>query len=259
MTQPGDDRTPEIDRTLDGRRVLVTGASSGIGRATALAIAAAGGRPALLARSVSTLDDVAAEIAARTGPDAVVVPADVADPSATTAAVERAAAELGGLDAVVNAAGVVRPGDMRTTGPDDWRLTFEVNVLGLLHVTHASLPYLRESTMADIVNLSSMSGRRRASVEMTIYSASKFAVHVISDGLREELSPDGVRVTLVSPGYVHTPIFDHVADADRRARYQDAVATKGLDPTAVAAQVVYALSQPPGVNLVELAVMSTKQ
>lgn len=240
---------------LDGRRVLVTGGSSGIGRATAEAIVAEGGRVALVARDVRRLHEVAEPL----GDAAVVEPVDVADADIVAAAVGRAGEALDGLDAIVNAAGVVRPGGIDTTGPDDWKATFDVNVLGLLNVTRAALPLLRDNELADVVNLSSMSGRRRASVEMTVYSASKFAVHVISDGLREELTPDGIRVTMISPGFVRTPIFDDTADDEIRERFQEALATKGLDPHDVAAQVVHALTQPAGVNLFEIAVMSTNQ
>ena len=94
---------------------------------------------------------------------------------------------------------------------------------------------------------------------MTVYSATKFAVHVISDGLREELADDQVRVTVISPGYVQTPIFDDVSDDALRTRYQDALEKSGLDPSAVADQVVHALGQPAGVNLIEIALLSTGQ
>ncbi len=240
---------------LQGRRVLVTGASSGIGTATAEAVVAAGGRVALLARSERVLD----QLTERLGERAMAVPADVTDPDDVAAAMARIDDAWGGLDAVVNSAGVVRPGGIAETGPTDWKLTFDVNVLGVLHVVSAALPLLRRSELADIVNISSMSGRRRASVAMTVYSASKFAVHVLSDGLREELSPEGIRVTIVSPGYVQTPIFDEVSNDDLRDRYQQALADKGLAPEAVAAQVVHALTQPAGVNVLELAVLSTGQ
>lgn len=238
--------------------MLVTGGSSGIGRSTAEAIVAEGGRVALVARGAPQLHEVALPM----GDAAVVEPVDVTDPDAVAVSVSRIGEALGGLDAVVNAAGVVRVGGIDATGPDDWKQTFDVNVLGLLNVTHAALPLLRETAgsgaaPADIVNLSSMSGRRRASVEMTVYSASKFAVHVISDGLREELSPDGIRVTIVSPSFVRTPIFDDIADDELRRRYQEAQATRGLAPEAVAAQVVHALAQPAGVNLFEIALLST--
>lgn len=241
--------------SLDGRRTLITGATSGIGRATAEAVVEAGGRVALVARSH---DDVAA-LASELGDRALGLPGDVADPESVAGVLGRVDDAWGGLDALVNSAGVVRPGGIAATGPADWKLTFDVNVLGVLNTTAAALPLLRRSELADVVNISSMSGRRRASVAMTVYSASKFAVHVISDGLREELAPDGVRVTIVSPGYVQTPIFDEVDDDELRSRYQEALATQGLPPEAVAAQVVHALSQPAGVNLLEIALLSSDQ
>lgn len=237
------------------KRILVTGASSGIGAATAEAIIEAGGSVALMARSADTLE----QLADRLGDRAVAVPADVTDAAILDDALTVVEDELGGLDGVVNAAGVVRPGGIDRTGPDDWKLMFDVNVLGLLNVTHAALPLLRANEVSDVVNISSMSGRRRASVAMTVYSATKFAVHVISDGLREELASEGVRVTVISPGYVKTPIFDDVGDDELRSRYRDALAESGLEPAVVADQVVHALGQPAGVDLVEIALLSTSQ
>ena len=242
-----------MNQTLWGRRILVTGATSGIGQATAEAVVDAGGRVALMARS----SDRVAELAEQFG--GVAAPGDVTDPLSTAHSVDLAVSGLGGLDGVVCSAGVVRPGGLDATGPDDWRAMFEVNVLGVLHTVKAALPHLRAAERADVVNLSSMSGRRRASVAMGLYAASKFAVHVVSDNLREELAPDGVRVTIVSPGYVRTPIFDSVGDEQQRAHYQEELAAKGLDPEAVAAQVVHALAQPPGVDLLEIAMLSTDQ
>lgn len=240
---------------LDGRRVLVTGASSGIGEACARAIAADGGRVALLARSRQDLERLASELGGR----AVASPADVTDRAALRGAVGHAADALGGIDGLVNAAGVARPGRIADGDPDDWRLMFDVNVTGLLEATHAALPHLTANDHADVVNLSSMSGRRRASVAMTVYSATKHAVHVISDGLAEELRPAGVRVTAVSPGFVRTPIFDEVPDDETRRRYQDAMQDQGLAVDDVARQVLHVLRQPAGVELVEIAMLSMRQ
>ncbi len=239
---------------LEGRRVLVTGASSGIGEATARAIVAAGGKVALLARSAETLDRLASELVG-----AVSVPADVTDPDATRAAVDAAAEQLGGLDGVVNSAGLALPGSIVEGDPSDWQAMFDVNVLGLLHATRAAVPHLRRAGRGDVVNISSMSGRRRASVALTVYSGTKFAVHVISDGMREELRPDGIRVTVIAPGFVVTPIFDDVPDEGMRGRYQDAMHASGLPVDVVAANIVHALAQPPEVDLVEIAMLSTRQ
>lgn len=241
-----------MNTTLTGRRVLVTGATSGIGEATAHALVDAGASVALAARS---RDSVLA-LADRLGDRGIGTPCDVTDPESVATAVAAAVDGLGGIDAVVCSAGVVRPGGIVATGPDDWRTMFEVNVLGVLHTVSAALDELRAADHSDVVVVSSMSGRRRPSVELGFYSASKFAVHVLSDSLREELSPLGVRVSIVSPSFVDTPIFDRVVDDELRTRYQTAAATRGLDPAVVAAQVIHQLGQPPGVELFEIAMMS---
>lgn len=244
--------------SLAGRKVLVTGASSGIGAAIVDAVAGAGASVALVARSADTIERHAERLdLAR----AVAAPADVTDPTALAAAIANAAERMGGLDAVVCSAGIVKVGGIRESSPDDWQTMFDVNVLGVLNTVHGALDHLTTSDgdTADVIVISSMSGRRRSSVTLGFYAASKFAVHVVSDSLREELGPEGVRVTVISPGFVDTPIFDDVDDDETRQRYQEAVWTQGLDPAAVAAQVVHALAQPPGVDLVEIALRSTDQ
>lgn len=241
---------------LSGRRLLVTGASSGIGRAVATAAAEEGASVALLARSV----DVLRELAELLPGDHAVVPCDVADLDAAGRAVDRAAGELGGLDGVVNSAGVVRPENILDADPADWRAMFDVNVLGLLAVSRAAVPHLREQEPADLVLVSSMSGRRRGSSEMSVYAATKHAVHCLGDGLREECKALGIRVLTLSPGYVATPIFSHdehaTANSDDHGQTADEV---GLAPEAVAEQVVHALVQPPGVQVLEVAVTSMQQ
>ncbi len=244
-----------MNESLVGRKVLITGASSGIGAAVAEAIVGAGGTVALLARSADT---VAAQ-ADRLGEAAIAAPADVTDADAVAAAIGDAAERLGGIDAVVCSAGIVRPGGILESSPDDWQTMFDVNVLGVLNTVHGAIDRLRASDHADVVVVSSMSGRRHSSVALGFYSASKFAVHVLSESLRGELAPEGVRVGIISPGYVDTPIFDEVDDDETRRQYQEAVTTKGLDPAAVAAQVVHSLAQPAGVGVLEIALMSTNQ
>lgn len=239
---------------LTTRRVLVTGGSSGIGLAIATAIREAGGQVALLARR----PDVLAEQARRIG--GVAVSADVADVEAARHAVDRAAELLGGLDGVVNAAGALRPGLVGDTDPGDWRLMVEVNLLGLLTVTQAALPHLRAAAQhaaADVVNISSMSGRRLARPQMGVYAATKAAVQTASEGLRRELAPDGVRVSVLSPGLVATDLFD--APGDDLARLGERARQVGLAPEAVAAAVRHVLAAPRDVAHVEVAMIGLRQ
>jgi NADP-dependent 3-hydroxy acid dehydrogenase YdfG len=250
---------------LDGRRILVTGASAGIGAAVARRAVHDGASVALVARNREPLDALAREL----GSAAVTVPGDVADATSIAAAVDRAVDALGGLDALVNSAGVARPDRIADARPGDWQRTFDVNVIGLLQATQAALPHLRAAAsardaagtpmIADVVNISSMSGRRRPSIEMTVYSASKVAVHLLSDGLREELAEDGIRVSVISPGFVRTSIFDADEPDASMQRYRERMEATGLDADTIADQVVYALAQPAGVSVHEIASMSMRQ
>jgi NADP-dependent 3-hydroxy acid dehydrogenase YdfG len=240
---------------LDGRAVLVTGASSGIGAATAQAVVAAGGRVALLARRADTL----AELAAGLGPAAVSLSCDITSDQAVSAAVDDAAAQLGGLDAVVNAAGVFTVGPVADTDPAAWRAMFDVNVLGLLTVVRAAIPHLRTGRAPAVVNVSSMSGRRVPNPHSGVYAATKFAVHALGEALRMQLADDGIRVSTVAPGMVDTAIADEWPDSGYARRFRERLRSDGLSPAAVGDAVVHVLSTPPEVNVVEYAVMSIRQ
>ncbi|MBY5163986.1 SDR family oxidoreductase, partial [Salsipaludibacter albus] len=200
--------------------------------------------------------EVLGEVADEIGGVAVV--ADVTDHEALAAAVERAVEELGGLDALVNAAGLIRPGGIEETDPDDARLMFEVNVLGLVDATHLALPHLRASGAGDVVNISSMSGRRVPSARHGLYCGTKYAVHAISEGLRLELADQPVRVTVVSPGWVDTALGDDI-EGPHGDDFRASIATHGMSPTVVADLVVHALGLPREVELVEVALLPTDE
>lgn len=238
--------------SLDGRRVMITGASSGIGAATARALADAGARVALLARREGPLRELAAEL------DGVVVPADVTDLAAVTVAADRAAEELGGLDGLVAAAGVARPGRLATADPGDWRTMVDVNVLGVVHSLRATIPHLVASEHADAVLVSSMSGRRLQSPELGVYAATKAAVHMVAEGARKELGEQGVRVTTLAPGLVETAIFDG-QDDPVATRLRDAAGEVGLTAQDVADRTVELLAAPPHLLHVEVAVLHREQ
>jgi NADP-dependent 3-hydroxy acid dehydrogenase YdfG len=241
---------------LRGRRVLVTGASAGIGAAVARSVVEAGARVALLARGKDRL----ADLAARLGPAATPVTCDITDGDAVAAAVDEAAHRLGGLDGVVNSAGLFGAGTLSDTDPAAWRAMFEVNVLGLLTVTRAAVPHLlRAGRGASVVNISSMSGRRVPHAESGVYSATKFAVHALGESLRLELAPQGIRVTTVAPGLVDTGIAASLPDSEYVEQFRERLRADGLPPAVVADAVVHVLGTPPGVNVVEYAVMSVSQ
>jgi NADP-dependent 3-hydroxy acid dehydrogenase YdfG len=237
--------------SLDGRRVVVTGASSGIGAALARAAAAEGERVGLLARRADRLSDLADEIGGASAAG------DVTDPGAVTTAVDRLAAELGGLDALVSAAGTMHLGAVADTDPEVWREILAVNVVGHLAAARAALAHLGEGS--SIVSLSSMSGRRVPSAAGGVYAASKHAVHAVDETLRLEAGPRGVRVTTVAPGFVATDLMAADHDRDDVASFRARMHDEGLRPADVAAAVVHVLGLPPSVCVVEYALTSMRQ
>lgn len=241
---------------LTDRRVLVTGASRGIGAAVARACAAAGARIAVTARSPEPLHALAQEVGQDVG--AVALPADLTDEAAAREVVDAAAEHLGGLDTVVNNAGVMRPTPVTDGRVADWRAMLELNVLALLVVSHAALPYLRAAGRGDLVTISSISGRRVPNAAAGVYSGTKFAAHAVSEGLRQELAAEGIRVTVVAPGLVDTDLLEG-EEGPAAARLRERARDVGLSPEAVADQVVHALVQPPEIDLREIVMASTAQ
>ena len=241
------------DNALVGRRVVVTGASSGIGESTVRQCTALGARVAAVARRGERLQQLADELGI------VPVVVDLATPGGSATAVATAAKGLGGIDILINNAGVYLLGGLADGRPADWRRMFDLNVLSVLEMSQAALPYLRESHCGHIVNVSSVGGRRVARTSTAVYSATKFALNAISEGMRQELHPKGVRVSVVSPGVVRTELGVGTADEELLAQLQAKQAAMGIGPDAVARAIAYVLSEPPEVAVYEMVVMPTAQ
>lgn len=245
---------------LSDRAVAITGASSGIGEATALLCARSGASVALAARRGDRIDELARRIEAEGG-RAIAVPTDVADEAAARAFVQRAHDELGPLDALINNAGVMLLGPVEGADTDQWRQMIDVNVLGLLYCTHAALPLMREQGSGHIVNVSSVAGRR-AGNGAAVYNLTKFGVNGFTEALRQEASRSGVRVTVIEPGYVETELQGHnagnpqVAGAIEKMKEQ---LGQVLQPDDIAEAIVYALAQPAHVTVAEVLVLPATQ
>jgi NADP-dependent 3-hydroxy acid dehydrogenase YdfG len=242
---------------LAGRVALVTGASSGIGRAVALALAREGADVAVAARRTDRLDVLRGELL-ELGVRALVLGLDVSDEAACRDAVARTVAELGGLDILVNNAGVMLLGTVEGADTEDWRRMMGTNVLGLMYLTHAALPHLLQRRGV-LVQMSSTAGRT-ARAGVAAYNASKWAVNAFSEGLRQEVTARGVRVVVIEPGIVATELREHITQPVARERIQaSAAAIRQLQPEDIAAAVVYAATQPEHVAVNEILVRPTDQ
>jgi NADP-dependent 3-hydroxy acid dehydrogenase YdfG len=244
---------------LDGKIAAVTGASSGIGEATALALAGAGVTVAIGARREDRLASLAERISGDGG-RALPLPVDVADEDSAHSFVTRAHSELGGLDILVNNAGVMLLGPVEGAPTDQWRTMVNVNLLGLLYCTHAALPLMREAGRGHIVNISSVAGRT-ASAGSAVYNLTKFGVGAFSEGLRQEISGAGIRTTVIEPGFVDTELQNHnenpaVREGIEKMRESMPEVLQAED---IAAAILYAVSAPQRVDVNEVLIRPTGQ
>ena len=248
----------EVARPLSGRVALVTGASSGIGEATAVALAEAGAAVAIGARRRDRLEGLAERLTA-TGAKVATLDLDVTEEASCRDAVARTRSELGGLDVLVNNAGVMLLGTIVGADPEDWRRMLDTNVLGLMYMTHAAIDGMVEQGSGDVVNVSSVAGRvaRRGS---GVYNASKWAVNAFSESLRQEVTGRGVRIGLVEPGAVATELTDHITQPEaKRASKEMAQQMTPLQSEDIARAVLYLVTQPPHVAVNEVLVRPTDQ
>ena len=246
-------------KPLEDRVAAITGASSGIGEATALALADAGAAVALGARRLDRVEALAERIGAAGG-RAIAFEVDVSDEQAANAFVAAANERLGGLDVLVNNAGVMLLGPVAGADTDEWRRMLDVNLLGLLYCTHAALPLMTASGGGHIVNVSSVAGRR-ASAGAAVYNMTKFGVTAFSEALRQEALHADIRVTCVEPGFVETELQGHnknplVLQGFEKMRDQVGDA---LQPGDIADAIRYAVTQPQHVSINEVLVRPTRQ
>jgi NADP-dependent 3-hydroxy acid dehydrogenase YdfG len=246
-----------MDGVLSGRIVAVTGASSGIGAATALACARAGAAVSLAARRKDRIDDLAQRID-ELGVRSLAVETDVSDEGQASAFVQRTAAELGRIDVLVNHAGVMLLGPVAGADTDEWRRMIDANVYGVLYCTHAALPLMAEQGSGHIVNVSSVAGRI-ARAGSGVYNLTKHGIGAFSEALRQEAVNIGVRVTLIEPGAVATELPGHNRPEILELMAKNFAGVTPLDADDIAAAVVYAISQGPNVSVNEILVRPSGQ
>ncbi len=246
---------------LDGTVALVTGASSGIGAATTRALVAQGARVAAVARRKDRLDELVGSL---DDGQAIAIEADVTNQQQAVDAVERVASELGRLDTVVNNAGVMLLGPISDAPTEEWDRMIAINLQGLLYTTHAALPHLKRAAataprrVADLVNISSVAGRV-ARLGSGVYNATKWGVGAFSESLRQEVTRDHVRVSLVEPGAVDTELTDHLRPEIREQSAQRFTDVVRLHADDIADAITYIVTRDREVAINEMLIRPSTQ
>jgi NADP-dependent 3-hydroxy acid dehydrogenase YdfG len=242
---------------LDSKVVAITGASSGIGAATALELASRGAAVVLGARRTDRLDSLVTRI--RTdGGRAEMLEVDVTRRADLERLVALAVDRYGCLDVLVSNAGAARTAPMAQLDLDDWDLMIDVNLRGVLHGIAAALPVFRRQGRGHLVTTVSTSGLKIVPTQ-AVYAGTKNAVRTLLEALRQESTDGVVRTTAISPGFVRTELVDHIDDPEQRAQAQHAMATLGISPDAVARAIAFAIDQPDDVEIGDLTIRPVRQ
>ncbi|MFT4050259.1 MAG: SDR family NAD(P)-dependent oxidoreductase [Solirubrobacterales bacterium] len=252
-----------MSESLEGTVALVTGASSGIGEATALALADAGADVAIVARRVDRLEDLAGRIEA-SGRRGLAIEADLTDRAQAEAAVERAADHFGRIDTLFNNAGVMLLSPLAMQEVDDFERMIDINLKGLLYTAKAALPHLTVAAqtsprgVADLINVSSVAGRV-ARAYTSVYNMTKFGVAAFSEALRQELVSQHVRVSSVEPGAVATELTDHLNPQAKQGFEQRFSDVEVLESADIADAVTYIVTRPRRMAVNEILIRPTEQ
>lgn len=248
---------PSGELPITGTVVAITGASSGIGEATARRLGARGARLVLGARRTAHLDRIAAELRAD-GVEVVAVATDVTRRVDLQNLVDRAVSEFGGLDVLVGNAGISKLGPIEAGDVDAWSAMFDVNVNGILYGIAAAAPVFRRQGHGHVVTTVSTAGLKIVPT-MGVYAATKNAIRTVMETLRQESTDGVIRTTSINPGYVRTELGDSIDDPEIRRRTQSFMAEHGLDPDAVARAIAFAIEQPHDVEIGDIVIRPTVQ
>jgi len=245
------------ENNITGKVVVITGASSGLGAAAARHLAAQGARVALGARRADRLDALAGEIT-RAGGQALTMPTDVTRRADVQRLVDAAVQRFGRLDVIVNNAGVMPHSPLERLKVEDWEQMIDVNIKGVLYGIAAALPHMQRQGGGHIINVASVAGHK-VRPGSTVYAATKHAVRVISEGLRQEVKPWNIRTTIISPGIVDTELPGSITEADIAEATRKNYAALAIPADAFARAVAYAISEPQEVDVNEILFRPTRQ
>jgi NADP-dependent 3-hydroxy acid dehydrogenase YdfG len=242
--------------SLKGRVALVTGASSGIGEAAALALAAAGASVAVSGRRQDRLASLVQRIEAAGG-EGLALPGDVSIEADATRSVEDTVARFGRIDILINSAGVNEAGGVETLTSDQWRRVIDINLMGTIYTSRTAFPHMKAQGAGDIVNISSTAGRR-SGWRFASYSTSKFGLTGFTEALRQEGGPHGVRVSIVEPGATATEIASSISDPKWREAIQQHTHKDGaMEPSDIVDGIMLALQLPRRANATRILIQPT--
>ena len=243
---------------LEDKVVIITGASSGIGKATAIKLAENGAKVVLMARSEDELNDLKSDITKKGG-EALVVAGDVTNKADFENVVSKTKREYGKITGLVNNAGLMPLSFVENLKTDEWDKMVDVNVKGVLNGVAAVLPHLKENKGGNIVNVSSMAAHRYFPGG-AVYCATKAAVKMLSEGLRQELAPKyGINITSIEPGNVDTNLLSTITDEDVKEKLKEMPQTEPLKSEDIANAIYYAISQPDRVNINDVYILPSEQ
>jgi NADP-dependent 3-hydroxy acid dehydrogenase YdfG len=246
-----------MNDTIAGKVVVITGASSGLGEATARFLSAQGAIVVLGARRVDRIQSLAAELS-RAGGKALAVETDVTQRDQVQRLVDAAVQSYGRVDVMLNNAGLMPHSPLERLKVDDWDRMIDVNVKGVLYGIAAVLPVMKEQKSGHIINVSSVAGHK-VRAGGTVYSATKHAVRVISEGLRQEVKPYNLRTTVISPGAVATELAESITEPDIRDSVRKFSEEVAVPAETFAHMVAFAISQPENVDVNEILFRPTAQ
>lgn len=242
---------------IKGKVIVITGASSGMGEAAARYLAKQGGRVVLAARRAERIDVIANDINGQGG-EALAQTTDVTRLEDVKKLVDTAVAKWGRIDVLINNAGVMPLSSLDQAKVNEWDMMIDVNLRGVLHGIAAALPIMKAQQSGHIINTASVAGHLVFPTS-AVYSAIKFAVRALTEGLRKEASTYNVRATIISPGAVSTELLDHISDKDVQAANQDYVGKVGIPPETYARMVAFAIGEPEDVGVNEIIFRPTAQ
>lgn len=246
-----------MSKNIEGKVIVITGASSGLGEAAARHLAANGATVVLGARRVERIEALASEIAGKGG-KALALSTDVVHRDQVQRLVDTAVQRFGRVDVIINNAGLMPQSPLERLRVDEWDRMIDVNIKGVLYGVAAVLPHMQRQKSGHIINVSSVAGHK-VRPNNSVYSATKFAVRIMSEGLRQEVKPYNIRTTIISPGAVATELAESISEPDIAAGMKKFYSEIAIPADSFARAVAFAIEQPEDVDINEILFRPTKQ